>query len=73
MAEAGVSGVIIRGALLSAVSPATGQLAPLSFFAPNCQIFNDQDPSTSLKSLIKEAHAHSMEVFLEVSFLLLML
>ena len=69
MSMAGVNGVVLRGAMLSATSSISGNLAPLSFFAPNCQIFSTDSSSQALfelKSLIKECHKRSMEVLLEV-------
>ena len=69
MSEAGINGVVLRGAMLSATSAEAETLAPLSFFAPNCQIFNADSPSqssTELKTLIKECHQRSMEVLFEV-------
>lgn len=67
MSAAGVNGVVLRGAMLSGTS-ATNNCTPLSFFAPNSQIFSDNPShaSTELKTLIQDCHRRSMEVLLEV-------
>ena len=69
MATSGVNGVILRGAMLSVKDDKSGQVTPLSYFAPNSLAFRETSPSESaheLKTLIKECHKLSMEVFLEV-------
>ena len=69
MASSGVNGVILRGAMLSVRNDKSGQVVPLSYFAPNSLAFGATSPSESaheLKTLIKECHKLSMEVFLEV-------
>lgn len=69
MAETGVNAVVFRGAMLSGEDSLSGQSAPLSFFAPNVEVFVSENPHESihqLKTLIKECHKHKLEVYLEV-------